>query len=146
MIHRGGLRTVRLDQGPLGHHTRKPTTLLTNIPEVEELDGIRGRGEQVSWPQSTDQHIQMSKGLAGWAPGLVHRLQRAIKRIAVEEKRIKALTAKDKKAAEERRKHCQANHLPYRRDCPVCVEAAGRDRPRMPGVLLLEHRHCWPIP
>ena len=118
--------------------------LLTNIPEVEELDGIRGRGEQASWPQSTEQRIHMSKGLAGWAPGLVHRLQRAIKRIAEDEKWIKALTAKDKKAAaEEWRKHCQANHLPYRRDCPVCVEAAGRDRPRRSQEC--PESFCWSI-
>ena len=26
--------------------------------------------------------------------------------------------------------HCRAGHLPYRRDCHICVEAAGRDRPR----------------
>ena len=35
------LREVRLDQGALGHRTRKPTTLLTNMPELVQLDGLR---------------------------------------------------------------------------------------------------------
>ena len=53
----------------------------------------------------------MSKGLAGWAPGLVQQLQKAVIRITEEEKWVKALSAKDKKAVDDWKKHCQANHL-----------------------------------
>ena len=143
MTRRLALKMVRLDQGPLGHATRKPTTLLTNIPEIEELEGTRGGGEQGRWPETTEERIQMSRGLAEWAPGLVQRLQKAIRRISSEERWVKALTAKDKRAVEAWKKHCQANHLPYRRDCPVCVEAAGRDRPRRRQEC--PESYCWSI-
>ena len=85
----------------------------------------------------------MSRGLAVWAPGLVERLGRAVKRLADEKQAVRAMSVKDKKELEDWKKHCQANHLPYRRDCPVCVEAAGRDRPRR--RVESPEAYCWSL-
>ena len=36
-----GLKMTRMDQGALGHQTRKPTMVATNMMEVEQLNGIK---------------------------------------------------------------------------------------------------------
>ena len=43
---------------------------------------------------------------------------------------IKALSQKEREAIDAWRTHVEMGHYPYRRDCGVCVEAMGRDRPR----------------
>ena len=81
-----------------------------------------------------------SKRLAAWAPGLVDAIGREVDRISAA-CRVKALTAKQKQELEGYERHCAANHLPYRRDCATCVEAAGRDRARR----RIQHPEafCW---
>ena len=72
----------------------------------------------------------MSKELAQWAPGLVEVLKVVVKRKATEVPNMKVLSAKDKEAMRSWQAHVDMNHLPYRRDCGVCVESMGKDRPR----------------
>ena len=74
------LTGVTRDQGALGHKTVKPTTILTNIPEVTCLDGLRASGRGGEWPEQVGDRVGYSKSLAAWAPGLVEALQRAIRR------------------------------------------------------------------
>ena len=141
MVRGAKLTWVRVDQGCLGHETRKPTTLMTNIEEIKSLDGMRGAGGAAKWPEDKDQRIKMSRGLAAWAPGLVERLSMVVRRLAEQTTAVRALSAKERRDMEDWKKHCQANHLPYRRDCPVCVEAAGRDRPRR--TVECPESYCW---
>ena len=83
-----------------------------------------------------------SKRLAAWAPGLVDAIGREVDRISAA-CRLKALTAKQKQELEGYERHCAANHLPYRRDCATCVEAAGGDRARR----RIQHPEafCWSV-
>ena len=41
---RHGLQTVKLDQGACGHNCVKPTTLLTDLEAMKDLDGLRANG------------------------------------------------------------------------------------------------------
>ena len=125
------MKMVRMHQGALGHDTMKPTMVVTNAQYVMALDGLRMKNEGERWPEGVEERMNFSKGLARWAPGLVSAIQQEIKvMISENSPKARALKAKEKEEAELWRRHCVANHTPYRRDCAVCVETAGKDRPR----------------
>ena len=77
-----GLTRIRFDQGALGHPHKKPTEMLSSIPEVHTLDGMRiTLGEEMErWSEDLENRFRESKAAVSWAPGLVRLLQVAIKR------------------------------------------------------------------
>ena len=129
-----GLSKIQLEQGCLGHETAKPTTLLSNIEEVVSLHGLKTKEKvrsSTKWPMEVDQRIQFSKRLAEWAPGLKKVLIRAILRIhRGENPQLCRLQPHEIEELKEWEEHVMRGHCPYRRDCAVCVEARGRDKPR----------------
>ena len=128
-----GLTTTRLEQGALGHPTVKPTSLLSDLQEVQALEGLRTSKEAQptnQWPVHLDERLQFSKALAAWAPGLKAVLIKVIHRVAEGvEPTIKKLSMEELDEIRKWEAHVSQGHLPYRRDCSVCVEACGRDRP-----------------
>ena len=72
---------VDFNQGPLGHVSDKPTTVGTNLPDLRDLQGLKG---ETKGPWKGD-----SKQLAMWAPGLVD----AIAPRATEVAAIQSVTA-----------------------------------------------------
>ena len=134
-----GMTEVRLDQGALGHRTVKPTTILTTIPEVQVLDGLRATHRRGQWPEELEERVEYSKSLAAWAPGLVGALHKAIWRKTQElglecsvggDPELRPLSTKEKEDVVMWQRHFDAGHVPYRRDCEVCLQALGKDRPR----------------
>ena len=126
-----GLQRVILEQGALGHTTRKPTTLVTNMTEVKKMHGLRFEGTDKQWPEDVSQRVEWSATLAAWAPGLVAAIAtEAIEAMRVESKVVKALTARERRDIQDWQEHYRGGHFPYRRDCAVCLETTGRDRPR----------------
>ena len=75
-----GLKRIHLDQGAFGHPRVKPTTLLTDIKEIQELQGTRCEGRMSEWPESLEDRLEASKEAAAWASGLVDIIQTAIMR------------------------------------------------------------------
>ena len=150
------LSEVRFDQGTVGHDYCKPTTLLTDVEEMKQLDGQRvAQGMTQGWPGYLKDRMNEAKMAAEWAPGLCDLIKTAIRRkwgqsrwrttpgsqrrgalpqMARGPARAAALgngLKQDEKAAAAMwAAHYQAGHVPFRRDCAVCLEAAGRDRPR----------------
>ena len=160
------LRRIGFDQGRFGHPHKKPTEMLTNIPELYRLQDLRMEmGQGRAWAEELEKRLKQSKAAAAWAPGLVRLLQEVIKRKqdAVEEhgRRVtrqvesvtrppwidrevgpaterdssmesrdppgmRALTAAD---LQDWRQHVANEHQPARRDCSVCLQNMGRDRP-----------------
>ena len=125
------LQEVRLCQGGLGHSTMKPTTLLTTSEDLEELEGAGGQHKGEAWPEDVEARMKKSSGLAEWAPGLVQAIKMVVKQKVMEEPTMKALSTKERQAATDWKRHVEMNHMPYRRDCALCVASMGRDRPRM---------------
>ena len=126
---------ARFDQGPLGHERRKPTAVLTTAWSVyEDLHAIRGPGSGKEGDASAAGVSGFrSQVWARWAPGLVAALQKGWNvhvsnspqhRRIVEASRFEVLKA----LSPEWQPHIQADHIPYRRDCEVCLQAASRDR------------------
>lgn len=127
-----GLRMVRLDQGALGHETRKPTMVATNVVEVQQLDGLKSDSYtlQKSWQRDLADRIQQSKKLAQWAPGFCDALKKAMVRIhngGVAS--VRTLTMKERQEIAAWQDHYRCGHMPFRKDCETCLISAGRSRP-----------------
>ena len=76
------LKRISVDQGALGHVRKKPTCLWASIPEVKQLDGLRGNRSSTSWPTHVDQALVESKSLAAWAVGLKQAVVGSWQRVA----------------------------------------------------------------
>lgn len=120
------LTKVRFDQGALGHQTRKPTTMITNIPEIMTLHGLTSSMQPCSVPDSVNARIAVSKALAAWAPGLKACCAAMIKRLSLEPPPAIRVVAPDD--LEQWKLHVYNGHTPFRRDCQVCVQTMGRDK------------------
>ena len=129
------LDQVQVDQGRLQHATKKPTTLLSSVPELKQLHEMyeTTSPDRPSWPSDVKERIARSKSLAAWAPGLKKLVKEAINRIKAEVPvNISKLSMNELEEIKAWQSHVAHGHCPYRRDCSICVEARGRDRP---------HRH-----
>ena len=160
------LEVISFDQGVVGHVYPKPTQLLSNSQEVMSLNGRRVDVNQgiTPWPAELGARLSVSKKAADWAPGLVDRLRKMIKRkqasagsakhpgtargvqgrwlpwmtqrqagdgegvqtSSTSSTGLRALSAMD---AEDWKQHILNDHQPCRRDCGVCLQNLGRDRP-----------------
>ena len=66
------MKEVTLDQGALGHSKVKPTTLMTDIPEVLPLHGMKAaQGQCTTWSDDLETRLQEARDAAEWSPGLV---------------------------------------------------------------------------
>ena len=70
---------VSFDQGRTGHERRKPTSLVTNLPGMVQLDGLRGGGSTDGVGPYLQDRIRCSKTWAAWSPGLVAAIQESLK-------------------------------------------------------------------
>ena len=114
-----GLFEVSFRQGPLGHAGEKPTTVGTNLPDLRDLQGLQGEASQGCC--SADSRVSPV-----WAPGFVQAIVYALQRWPCY--RLMKFTQADWE------QHVANNHVPYRRDCAVCVHGAGNGR-RHKGVV-----------
>ena len=104
-----------LDQGPLGHEKRKPTTILSSIPPPPDVQvsrpghGVRELGASAAghWPSSA---------WAAWAPGLKANLKREILST------VDAFFREVQRFARAR----EFPHMDFRRDCAACLAGAAR--------------------
>ena len=115
-----GLDEYSFDQGALEHPARKPTTIGTNYA-LERLNGL------VDVRVKSENAMKMDPAkLATWSRGLRREIAKAIDDRAVVSPRIKAMTAKQRL---EWRRHLQADHVPFRRDCSICTQSAATGKP-----------------
>ena len=116
-----GMRVVSFDQGMLGHEQNKPTSCLTNLPKVLELDQLRCSGNQGKpLNPSMEERFQQTASWAEWAEGLMAAIKESIVILGVEkglgDSQLKRLLNR-----EEWRQHILQGHRPFRRDCRACV-------------------------
>ena len=125
------LELIHLDQGPLGYERRKPTTLATNLEELQGQGEISGPGQGgKEWSKVLAERIVKTKRWSAWASGLVQATKEAPqRRDDVEHGEQRALRPLSAVAKEQWKRHFQCDHQPARRDCRTCVESQGRGRP-----------------
>ena len=120
---RHGLQTVKLDQGACGHNCVKPTTLLTDLEAMKDLDGLRANGAKEEMHGGEPRSSRQTSMWSAWAPGLVRAIQLAIMKLQDVASQMK------KFSIEQWRQHVRQNHIPFRRDCRLCIEEMGQDLP-----------------
>ena len=122
------------DQGPLGHVKRKPTAFLcTSWSLYESLHGVRGPGSSFKPSRLALSPGYESQRWAVWAPDLVQAVKRGwsehvasseshrLDQELLRRQQLRALSP-------QWQAHVEADHVPYRRDCEVCLQAASRGR------------------
>ena len=128
-------KLITMDQGPVGHVKRKPTSLMVaNMPDMDELNGIAGDGIGQKSANSLQERLSQSREWSTWAPGLVAAIQLSLKRYLQRLGTLEAATGNEQPALqrldmEAWKKHVQNQHQPYRRDCRRCMEMMGMDAP-----------------
>ena len=127
LMDQPNFKITSFDQGAMGHSRCKPTSLLSNLPMIRQLEGVRvQRQSQDPLPQSVVETIRMSEGWSKWAPGLIAAIIKAGEvylNLAAENYACRRLDVEGFK------RHIQNNHVPYRRDCKQCVETMGQSEP-----------------
>ena len=123
-----GLQLIHFDQSRMGHPRKKPTSFLTNLPGMTDLDGMRGGGSSVPPPEGLEQRMEQSRSWAKWAPGLVRALKASIK-IYLKNLPEKPALQAARLDVEGWKEHIRGGHMPYRRDCRRCMELMGVDAP-----------------
>ena len=109
-----GMFEVSFEQGGTGASTTMSTVLGTNIQYLRGLEGIKADSKpETTTPQEVDQ--------SRWSPGLVKALVVAF-HMWSRSPQVYAMSP------EQWKKHVDASHLPYRRDCATCVMAKGTGR------------------
>ena len=109
-----GLAMYSLEQGALGHQTRKPTTLGTNLAALSYLNGLKTEGSLEPWSGQSHE-------LAAWAPELVEAIVKAL----ITHGKVPRMLAM---SVEQWKDHVRRGHLPFRRDCLTCVQAGATGR------------------
>ena len=121
------LSTYDLDQGELGGLAYKPTTLGTNMilsfPEQKVKNTKKIRRENGMSPEEI---AMQTKSLARWCPVMMSGIAEAC---------MRTVGQAVKRRLYSWRTHLARGHVPFRKDCQVCQEAAARDRPHQRSKL-----------
>lgn len=117
---------VRVDQGALGHQRPKPTTLLTNMVQLKELDGITSKESGEGQRVDLQERLKQTASWSTWAPGLMAALKIVIPKFLMGQAQQPMLSKLDLAGW---KKHLQAQHVPYWRDCKVCLKTMGSAEP-----------------
>ena len=127
-----GMNVINFDQRPMGHCRKKPTSILTNLPNMLELQELRSpTGQDEPLADNLSERIEQSRSWALWAPGFRAAVWASLKiymaKLLQQAPRIaKALTGREKELWAQ---HFRQGHTPFRRDCRLCVEQMGAQRP-----------------
>ena len=129
---------ARVDQGALGHVRPKPSVVATTSWFLfEELhQRVLSTNERAAFdklPMELGERIRASQTWACWAPGLSRLVQRAWARWGADQglwSQVEARQVFLSKLTEQELQalHEQNDHVPYKKGCPVCIAAQGRQR------------------
>ena len=131
-----GIREAVFDQGKLGHPRPKPTTLATNSWFLYEALHARfltpeERKTFVAGPESVSSRVQVSATWALWAPGLTGLVLKAWLAWGKEKGLWPEIRDRQQylaKLTQEEQLRRHVHHVPFRKGCPICVAAQGRQR------------------
>ena len=115
----------------MGHKKRKPTTVMTNLPHVKDLRNLLAKNlKDEALLDCVEESIAQSKSWALWAPGLRAAIKKAIQVYLENFVEVKPKVAAMKaKEVEGWRKRFALGHRPFRRDCRLCIEQMGSEKP-----------------
>ena len=121
LLERPDMRLISFDQGRYGHERVKPTSCLSNLPLLEDLDQApceRPQGK-VLHPEIPER-VKQTADWSAWAPGLKHALRVSLN-LLIHQCGLADNQLKKALSRQEWRTHILQGHRPYRRDCRACV-------------------------
>ena len=131
----------------MGHSCKKPTTAFVSAWHLyEALHNVRGPQSGKTPGPPVPGRFQ-SAAWAEWAPDLVTAINKAWEDHIRQSLETSQQYVSDRQEALFRMtegrwtEHIQADHIPYRSDCAVCIGAASRDRPHC----LQSNRHLFQL-
>ena len=113
MVKKCQLQRISFHQGALEHQTSKPTTVLTSMKELFDLQGLVSKGSSKVWPSDLNQRMELSSSLASWAPGLKNFLVKGINRVNEQSPAFCALSATEQRQIKEWQLHVSNGHKPF---------------------------------
>ena len=115
---------IGFEQGAMGHQRKKPTMLMSDLRDLRQLEGMKASGQvQEEMEKDLQRRMAQTGTWAEWAPGLVAAMMRAVKDFVVGSVDLRKFSLEDWK------QHVRQNHIPYRKDCRLCLEEMGQDLP-----------------
>ena len=115
-----GMSLIHFDQGSFGHVRKKPTTCMTNLPDLEDLNDCRSKGNEKLLEGNLDDRLRQTAAWSLWAVGLRTAIKMSLLTLFQwygfgGPKLSKTLNL------EQWKQHINQGHKPYRRDCRTCV-------------------------
>ena len=130
-----GMEMIHFDQGLFGHVRKKPTTCLTNLPDMGELNGCRSGGNERFLEGNLEDRLRQTSAWSLWAPGLRAAIKVSLTVLLGwyglgNPKLSKTMNI------DQWKRHIEQGHYPYRRDCKTCVinMASGKPHRRREGL------------
>lgn len=129
------LTTTCFDQNAVGAGTPKPTSVIRDVQEIQCFEGLKAQRNDEEWPERVKDGIERSKRMAQWVRGMVRAIVTAMRRFGTKQEAVvRALTAKETAEIQAEivdwEAHLASGHIPFWRDCMMCLESMGRSRPR----------------
>ena len=133
-----GIHVALFDQGKLGHPRPKPTTLATTSwflyeALIAQFLTDEERQEFARGPCNVAGRIRTSAAWALWALGLITLVLQSWLKWGMEQGLWREVEERQGYVAkmtqeEQLKRHLQNDHVPFRKGCPVCVAAQGRQK------------------
>ena len=123
------MRLISFDQGRLGHSQRKPTSSMTNLKGVFQVDEMRCIGPYgEGLHPNLDKRMEQTAAWSTWAPGLKQLLRSALSQLLVDQglgdESLRKAFSRDQWV-----QHFRQQHHPFRGDCKTCIMNMASDKP-----------------
>ena len=119
---------IHFDQGAFGHTRRKPTTCMTNLPDMKDLDGCRSGTRERALANNIEERLEQTASWSLWAAGLRAAIRTSLSVLLgwygfANPQLSKSL------GIEQWKQHIAQGHQPYRRDCRTCILNMAASKP-----------------
>ena len=124
-----GMGLVQFDQGVFGHCRKKPTTCMTNLPDMSQLDGCRSGEKERFLAVGLNERLDQTASWSIWAPGLRAAIRTSLGVLMEWYGFGSPKLAAAGLGLDGWKTHIEQGHQPYRRDCRTCVTTMASSKP-----------------
>ena len=123
-----GMTLIHFDQGCFGHPRKKPTTCMTNLPDMGDLDGCRSGTYERALATNIEERLNQTASWSMWAPGFRAAVKVSILVLLGWYGFSKPQLSKSL-GIDQWKQHINQGHQPYRRDCRTCILNMAASKP-----------------
>ena len=124
-----GMEMIHFDQGVFGHCRKKPTSCMTNLPDMSQLDGCRSGEKERFLSEELNDRMNQTASWSIWAPGLRAAIRASLGVLMEWYGFCTPKVAAAGLGLEGWKTHIRQGHKPYRRDCRTCVTTMASSKP-----------------